>query len=141
MPILTPEQKSEVCLIISIGCPLETAARYVGCLVEDVRRAVLADDQFAREFAKAEASIELTHMRAVQQAVKDDRHWRASVWWLERHAPEYYALRQADSITAAEWRRMIEDLKKAIREEVKCEEGQQRLSRLINDLANQQEVI
>ena len=90
---LTQQQQRDVCLILSTGCDRLAAAKYVGCSPADLRRAMRNVPQFAADVRRNEAAIEMTHMRNVRNAARDDKHWRASVWWLERRAPERYGRR------------------------------------------------
>jgi hypothetical protein len=96
---LTVEQKSAICVVIELGCDRETAANRVGCTLADIRRAIKEDAKFSTELRWSEASAEMKHMRVVYEATKDVKNWRASVWWLERHAPERFGPRGAGAIT------------------------------------------
>lgn len=96
--MLTDEQKREATLIASVGCDRETAAKYVGCSLQQLNATAYGDPAFAEQMRRAEAGCELAHMRNIQQASRDERHWRASVWWLERRLPERYARRDAGAV-------------------------------------------
>ena len=89
-PALTDEQKGQICGILSVGCDRETAANFVGCSLADIRRAMQHDRAFAANVRRTEAGVELSHMRTVQEAAKEAKNWRASVWWLERRSPERF---------------------------------------------------
>lgn len=139
MQRLNEEQQREVCLILSVGCGRDTAARYVGCTPLALAETVLADAAFARDVARAEAGIELAHMRSIQQAARDERHWRASMWWLERRAPDQYARRGANVVTAAELRGLVQKLGAAIAEEVTGQQDRHRLLQRLEQLALEHE--
>ena len=96
--MLTDEQKQEATLIASVGCDRATAAKYVGCSLQQLNAAAYGDPAFAEQMRRAEAGCELAHMRNIQQASRDEKHWRASVWWLERRLPERYARRDAGAV-------------------------------------------
>lgn len=100
--MLSEESKSEVVLILSVGCDRETAAKYVGCRLDELHQELAADQGFAGRVRRAEAGCELAHMRCVHQASRDEKHWRASVWWLERQRPERYARREPGAIGSQE---------------------------------------
>jgi len=117
-PALTDAQKREVCAILSVGCDRLGAAKYVGCLWEQIRSAMLEDQQFAADIRRAEAGAELTHMRNVQSAARDEKHWRASVWWLERRSPERYGRRDAGAVTPRQLERVVDLLADVVSEEV-----------------------
>jgi hypothetical protein len=97
--VLTDEQKGQICGILSVGCDRETAANFVGCSIPDIGRLMQEDPAFAANVRRAEAGTELGHMRNVQQAAKEAKNWRASVWWLERRAPERFGRRGAGEVT------------------------------------------
>jgi hypothetical protein len=97
---LSAEQKAQVYGILSVGCDRETAANFVGCSQTDIIRAMRSDPEFARTVRRTEAAAELSHMRTVHNAAKDEKNWRASVWWLERRSPERFGSRSAGTVTA-----------------------------------------
>lgn len=100
--MLTDDQRREALLIASVGCDRETAAKYVGCNLQQLNATVYGEPEFAEQLRRAEAGCELAHMRNIQQAARDERHWRASVWWLERRLPDRYARRDAGAISRRE---------------------------------------
>jgi len=120
-------------MIVLIGCDRETASKYLGCTLGQLQGALRQDPQFAKQLARAEATPEFIHMRNLHNAAKDEKHWRVSVWWLERCAPERYARRNPDSISAAQLRQIIKQLANAIAGEVASRDDRQRLlARLAN---------
>jgi len=124
---LTEDQKREFCLIVLIGCDRETATKYLGCSLRQLQSALQQDPQFVKQLARAEATPEFIHMRNLHNAAKEEKHWRASVWWLERCAPERYARRSPDAISAAQLRQIIKQLADAIAGEVASRDDRQRL--------------
>lgn len=131
--MLTDEQKRDVVLIASVGCDRETAAKYVGCRVEQLSGALAGDDGFANEVRRAEAGCELAHMRSVQQAARDEKHWRASVWWLERRLPERYAPRGADVIGRREMESFFTSVAESMAAEVNNEDDRRRVMEKLNE--------
>jgi len=104
---LTHEQQAQVCGVLSVGCDRHTAASFAGCSLADIRRSMRNDSQFAARLQRAEAGVELSHMRTIQEAGKDPKNWRTSVWWLERHAPERFGPRSAGAVTARQLKAFI----------------------------------
>lgn len=104
---LTDEQQSQICGVLSVGCDRQTAANIAGCSLADIRRAMKHDPQFAARVRRTEASVELSHMRTIQEAAKDPKNWRTSQWWLERHAPERFGPRSAGVVTARQLKAFI----------------------------------
>jgi truncated hemoglobin YjbI len=115
---LTDEQKGRICGVISVGCDWQTAANFVGCLLSDIRRTMQQDPQFAAGLHRAEAATELSHMRTIQQAAKETKNWRASVWWLERHSPERFGRRGAGVVTPRQIKAFMAILADTMREVV-----------------------
>ena len=104
---LSNEQKAQIFGILSVGCDRETAAEYVGCSLADIRRHMESDPQFVANVRRAEARIELSHMRCVHDVVENKKEWRAAVWWLERRSPERYGRRTPDAVTARQLKAFV----------------------------------
>jgi len=134
---LTDDQKREFCLIVLIGCDRETASNYLGCTLRQLQGALKRDPKFAKQLARAEATPEFIHMRNLHNAAKDEKHWRVSVWWLERCAPERYARRNPDAISAAQLRQIIKELADAIAGEVASQDDRQRLLTRLSKIARE----
>lgn len=126
-PQLTDEQKANICGILSVGCDRETAANYVGCRSSDISRAMLRDHAFAAQLRRTEAGCELGHMRTVQEATKEAKNWRASVWWMERRAPDRFGLRGAGHVTLRQLDEFLNVVADIVCDEVECRDGQQRV--------------
>jgi hypothetical protein len=124
---LTDVQKQQICAILSAGCDRLAAAKYVGCSWDEIRGAMLEDRRFADDVRRAEAGAELTHMRNVQNAARDDKHWRASVWWLERRAPDRYGRREAGALSARQLEKIVDLLVAVVSEEVHDAQDRERL--------------
>lgn len=90
---MTSEQQKQTIGAVRLGCPLETAVALAGATPHDLRLAIEADAQFARQLDVAQAATEMTHMEIIRREAKEKDNWKASVWWLERCLPERYARR------------------------------------------------
>jgi hypothetical protein len=123
---LTDEQKSQIRGILSVGCDRQTAVDYVGCSLADIRRTMLEDAAFMADVRRAEAGIELMHMRNVQEAAEKKKEWRASVWWLEQRSPERFA-RKVGTITAKQLKAFSAMLLDIYRQEVHDAADRERL--------------
>lgn len=97
---LSAEQRGQIYGILSVGCDRETAANFIGCSLAEIVRAMRSDAEFNASVRRTEAAAELNHMRTVQNAAKDEKNWRAAVWWLERRSPERFGSRGAGTVTA-----------------------------------------
>ena len=131
----TSEQKAQVCAIAAVGCDRQIAAHYLGCRPEDLRGELERDTSFANDLVQAEAQAELGHMRNVKQAAAEEKNWRASVWWLERRAPDRYARRDAGAMSATQIQRFIESLSTLIAEEVRHAPDRDRLLERLQELS------
>jgi len=133
---LTDEQKDHVCGILSTGCDRQTAATAVGCSPTDISRAIQQDELFAERVRRAEATAELHHMRNVHTAARDEKHWRASVWWLERRSPEHYARREPGTVTIPQLQAFVTTLSDALLEVVHDDATRKRLVARLDQLAH-----
>jgi len=133
---LTDEQKGQVCGILSVGCDRQTAANFVGCSLVDIRRAMQQDAQFAASICHAEALSELSHMRNVQQAAKDAKNWRASVWWLERRSPERFGKRGAGVVTSRQLKAFVAILVDILSEDIHDAADRQRLAARLQSIGD-----
>src|SRR4051812_30331998 len=115
---LTDEQKGRICGVLSVGCDRETAANFVGCTTRDLHRAMHDDAAFAAHVRRTEASVELTCMRTVQEAAKDPKNWRASVWWLEMRSPERFKPGGPAEVSLAQIQQFFNVLSEIICDEV-----------------------
>jgi hypothetical protein len=125
-PSLTDEQKGRICGILSVGCDRQTAADFVGCSLGDVRRALQCDGDFLANVRRAEAGVELSHMRNVQQAAQDKKDWKASIWWLECRSPERFA-RRSGTVTVPQLKAFVAILIDTLASEVSNIEDRQRV--------------
>jgi hypothetical protein len=124
---LTDEQKGQVCGILSVGCDRETAANFVGCRPAEISHAMIHDRAFAAHVRRTEAGCELGHMRTVQEATKEPKNWRASVWWMERRAPDRFGPRGAGQITVRQLDEFLNVVADIVCDEIDCRDDQQRV--------------
>jgi hypothetical protein len=120
-------KKREIAAILTVGCSLTCAAKYVGCAASTIRRTALRDPEFAEALGKAEQQAEIGLMKNIQKAAKKEQYWRAAAWALERRHPERYAARGPDSMTLQEVRRLLEKLAEVILEELPDDDVRQRV--------------
>lgn len=109
------------------GCDRETACNYLGKTAVELRDQLSHDQEFHKQLLHAEAAPEFYHMRNLYNAAKDEKHWRVSVWWLERRAPERFARRAPGALTAQQLRKVIEELADTIVGEVDDPQNRERL--------------
>lgn len=135
MTDLTEQQKQDLCNLAAVGCRRETAARFVGRTVAEIAEATDDDPEFAGRLRRAEATVELAHMRCVQQAIRDEKNYRAAIWWLENAAPDGYLRRATDALSRAELQKLLAGITAAIDREVASPVERARLAERIDQLA------
>jgi hypothetical protein len=131
---LSNQQKDQICSILTFGCDRDTAAGVVECLVVDIGRAIADDPQFAIKVRRAEATAELRHMQNILNATKDGKYWRASVWWLERRAPERFGRRAAGTITSQQLNEAVAAWHDLLQREFATPDDEQRITACINEI-------
>jgi len=127
---------NDVCTVVSAGCDLETAAGFAECEAMDLACAFDTLKRFAIRIRHAEAAAELQHMTNILKAAKtkDGRFWRASVWWLERRAPERFARRPAGAITPAQLKQAILALNDMMQQKLDSPTDQQRINDSLTEI-------
>jgi hypothetical protein len=90
--VLDDAKRREICALLTAGCGIEAAARYVGCSPNTIRREALRNEDFRRQLRGAEVQMQLTPLQALRQAAHT--HWRAAAWLLERTEPGRFAPRR-----------------------------------------------
>lgn len=115
-PELDELQKRDVRAIVTVGASLGTAAKYVGCSLDDIRRAAGRDREFGKSLRQAEPGQELQHLTLIKDAAK--KYWKASAWLLERKYPDRYGTRKPDTITREELDEVLSHIADIICEEV-----------------------
>jgi hypothetical protein len=84
--MLEPIEQSRLCELVRVGCPRESAAKYVGLTLEELEKEVARDEALAKNLLRAEGTAVLTFMGNIRKAASDEKNWRSSVWWLEQQA-------------------------------------------------------
>ncbi len=113
-PRLDDAKRREILAILSVGCSRRTAARFVGCSAKAIQEAADRDPDFAQRLRRAEHKAEVGCLKNVQQAAGQDKHWRASVWALERLNPEDFAPRKPEAMTLERFNAMMAQLADAL---------------------------
>jgi hypothetical protein len=133
-PPLSEDQKVRICNILSAGSDRETAAGIIECSVVDIGRAIAEDPQFANKARRSEALAELQHMQNILNATKDGKYWRASVWWLERRAPERFARRPAGAITPRQLQQAVAAWQDLLQQEFNSPDDEQRINACVDQI-------
>jgi hypothetical protein len=98
--VLDDVKRREICALVSVGCDLDTAAKYVGCSPSTIRREALRNEDFHDKLRAAELSGQVEPLRAVRSAASTS--WRAAAWLLERTNPRRFGRRDAAAYSEEE---------------------------------------
>lgn len=116
--VLNDVKRGEICAILAVGCSRATAARYVGCHVDTIRRTALREPEFHRALRQAESKHEVLHLTYINKAAKEGRYWRAAAWALERKYPDRYAQRNPKMLTIEQVSQVLSQFAGVILDEV-----------------------
>ena len=133
-PPLTQKQKDEIVAIVTVGCSRKIAARYIGCTQDFIRRTAKKDPKFAESLQRADLQAEITSMKSVNAAARQERYWKAATWILERKNPEDYRLRPPGTFTPEQLKFIMERLSEIIAEEVKSPAYRKRILARLDEL-------
>jgi len=105
--ILDDGKRNAVVAIISVGCGVDVAAKYVGCSASTIRRTAAREPDFNEQLRQARSNAELSLVKNIRKAGNKEQYWRAAAWALERGFPDKYAPRQPDAVTREQLRLML----------------------------------
>lgn len=122
---LDEAKRREVCALISVGCSLSDAARYIGCTVITIRREALRNEQFSEALQRAHLAAELSPLHDLRAAAK--KYWRAAAWLLERTNPQRFAKQHPQSLTPDQVSAFVSRMIDIIGDEVPHAHARQRI--------------
>jgi hypothetical protein len=125
--VLDDAKRNHVTTLLSVGFGLREAARYVGCSVNTIRRAMQRDAEFANNIQSAEIRAQLDAIRGVRAAAST--HWRAAAWFLERTNPQRFARPSLRAFSPDEIQAVFEDVITAAVDEIDDSELRARVCR------------
>jgi hypothetical protein len=120
---LSEAERKRGASIVALGCDRSTAGKELGFSLAEWERMVGEDAVLAAALARAEAEAEIHHMKCIQQAAKEPKNFRGSIWWLERMRPDVYHRRDADVFAREE----VEQFVEVVLDEVADEGARQRI--------------
>jgi len=124
-PELDEVQQRGICAVLAVGGDRQTAARYIGCSADAIRKTAEVDPEFEERMKRAESDFEIFNLSNIQQAGK--KSWHASAWILERVHPERFGKRGPLTIPITDLKVILTRFAEAIRKEVANEELSNRL--------------
>ena len=116
--ILDGYKRREILAILAVGGSREIAAKYVGCSVSTIQNTADRDPNFAEQLHRKEKTWEIGYLENIRAAARNERHWRAAAWALERLKPERYARRGPDVITLDQVKQLMTRFAEVVSEEV-----------------------
>lgn len=125
--LLDETTRREILAIISVGCPVTTAAKYVGCSPVSIILLKQRCPEFQEAMLQAEARHEISLVRRIHEAAAHQGGWRAAAWLLARTYPERYAARAAETVTPKQVADSMEFFAGVIADEVKDADVRRRL--------------
>ncbi len=126
-PVLDEYKRREILAILGVGCSRRVAAKYVGCAVSTIQSTADRDPDFAQELDRKENVSEIGYMENIRNAGRNQRHWRAAAWALERLNPEKYGKRGPDVITVDQIRELMAQFADIIVEEIPVPEYRKKI--------------
>jgi hypothetical protein len=109
---LDDAKRREVCALVSAGCGIAHAARYVGTSAITVRREALRNPEFYEQLRNAELSAQVVPLQALKKAAQT--HWRAAAWYLERKHPDEFGRRNVERYTVQQVEALLCEFYEAI---------------------------
>ena len=115
--VLDDTKIAEICALLSAGCGIREAARYVRCDPSTIHREADRNPDFHNHLQRAIQNAKLSPLQAMQQAV--NTHWRAAAWMLERTRPERFARPLAKkNVTERQARALVDELIDIVHDEI-----------------------
>jgi hypothetical protein len=103
-------KRREVCALVSAGCGIDGAARYVGCNAITIRRESLRNPEFCEQLRNAELNAQNTPLQRLPKAAGTQRR-AASM--LKPTRPDQFARREPNVLSAEDVKIWVEKLVKS----------------------------
>jgi hypothetical protein len=119
--------------LIRLGCDLRTASWAAGRSPVEVKRDLEANADFVREVKQAESTFEYKHLQHLEEAAKDKKNWRVSMWLLERRLPDKYEKQRPRTVKESQLMPLLKSLADAIVDGVEDDEQRAALLKRVED--------
>jgi IS30 family transposase len=127
----------EICALISAGCGMESAARYVGCAASTIRREARRNLDFNEKLRRAHLGAELGPLNAMRNAA--NKHWRAAAWLLERTNAQRFARQNVRQLKPEHLAEFTDQLAEIFETEIQDENTRRRIVRKMDKITKQNE--
>lgn len=135
--ILDGYKRREILAILAVGGSRQLAADYVGCCVNTIHNTAERDPPFSEKLRQKERQAEIGYLESIRTAARNQRHWRAAAWALERLDPERYAKRNPEVITVRQVRQLLAQLAEVIVEEVPVAQFRKNMIKRLDAISEQ----
>jgi hypothetical protein len=122
---LDDTKRREVCALISAGCGIAAAAKFVGCNPVTIRRESMRNADFFEDLRKAELAAQALPLQAIRKAAST--HWRAAAWFLERTQPLVFGRRRPTTFAENDIRAALELVHEVMQAELPNAAAQRRV--------------
>ncbi len=134
--ILDGYKRREILAILAAGGTRPMAAKYVGCTSKTIQNTAQRDPKFAEELRRRTHESEIGYLQNIRNAARDERHWRAAAWALERICPERYGPRRPHTVTVEQVKELLAQFAEIIVEEVPVAEFRKRILKRLDGLSS-----
>ena len=125
--------KREVIAMVSVGCSLQVAAKYIGVDRSTLWRETKRDEVFRSSIEKAQARNQVTILDKIRSATTEQ--WRAGAWLLERLNPADFRLRNDDVVPKILVQQLLTEFAKIVAEEIPFAKHRKRIIQQIERLS------
>ena len=129
---LDDTMRREICALVSAGCGIEGAAKYVGCAASTVRREGVLNPEFGDALRRAQLSAELAPLQLMREFAR--KYWRAAAWLLERTNPQRFAKQNVRWLKPEQLGEFTQMVGQIIRDEVQDDDAKLRVARRLQKL-------
>lgn len=119
--------RDTIAATLAMGCDLRMAAWVVGRAPAEVKAFIEEDKTFLRDVQKGNALFDYKHLKHLDEAAKDKKNWRVSMWLLERLRPEKYEKQRPRTIKESQLMPLLKSLAEALVEGVADEAAREAL--------------
>lgn len=120
--VFDKDTRAKITAMLGIGCDLRMAAWVVGRSPAEVKRLVEEDPTFVRDVQKGNSTFDYKHLQQLDQAARDKKNWRVSMWLLERLRPDRYEKQRPRTIKERQLAPLVKSLADALVESIEDDE-------------------
>jgi hypothetical protein len=131
-------KRSQICALVSHGCGIEGAARFIGCAAATIRREATRNPEFGEALRRAHLSAELAPLQAIRRLA--EKYWRAGAWFLERTNPQRFAKQNVAHIKPDQLNSFVEKISQVLTDAIPDPKALRRALRRIDAIRRHAEL-